>query len=299
MQGMAEVLNWSFPVLRLRRLTVAVGWLLPVWMLFDLVRAAQAQAWALVIAALFVPPLTMLLHALAHVWMARRVGGDAERTVISILVDSTDFSLPLKPWAHLLTGLAGPVANLLVLAAALALPRWLPATAEVAGYVAWVNGGVGVLNLLACAPFDGQRIWRGILWLFVPMRRAVNGAVILGFASAVLMIALAAWFQSLLLLFCGITSLLATIADRRMVAAGSDPIFLVDPTYAGSAPASAWSRRREQRRRDREERELAEEQEILDRLLAKVSAQGLPALTAGERKHLQRISQRQKQRQGA
>jgi hypothetical protein len=111
----------------------------------------------------------------------------------------------------------------------------------------------------------------------------------LAFLSAILLLVFAVWRTDFMLLFIGIISVLATVNERMAVAQGQDPIFLVDPTYVGSAPPSAWRRRRA-------ERDVAAEQEVLDRLLAKVSAHGLPALTAGERKQLQRISQQQKER---
>ena len=60
---------------------------------------------------------------------------------------------------------------------------------------------------------------------------------------------------------------------------------------------SRWQQRRATRARERQEREESEEQLILDRLLVKVSEQGLPSLTAAERSSLQRISRKQKERQ--
>ena len=292
--GINEFMGWSFPLLRIGRLAVRMSWLLPVWMLFDAINAARSQSWPLVAAAFVVPPMTMLLHALTHVWAARLSGGQAPQVILSLVNEQGDYHLPMRPWPHLLTGLAGPLTSLLIAGTA-----WLAAPLDQTGvlsYVVWCNAVVGIANLLACAPLDGHRWWRGLLWLWFPMAKAVRLAVVLGFLSAVLLIVLAAWWLNLLLLFCAIAALLSTINDQRMVLAGHDPVFGVDPAYIGNAPQSQWSRRREERAQERLDQELATEQETLDRLLTKVSANGLPALTQAERNELQRISKRQKER---
>lgn len=296
MQGIGDILAWSFPLLRTRRLVVRMSWLLPVWVLLDVIRFARGGDWILVGAALVTFPLAMLVHALAHVAAARATGGSASTTTLSLLVDQTDFSLPLRPWSHLLTGIAGPAVNLLMMGMALVGARLLGDPHGILGYVAWINGVIGVANLLACGPFDGQRWWRGLLWLFLPMATAVRVAIVLGFISAIALIVLGAMWTDFLLLFMGIIALLGVIADRQAVQSGVDPVFGVDPSYAGRAPASNWSRRREERRQERLAQEESDEQEVLDRLLEKVSANGLPSLTSAERKQLQRISKRQKQR---
>ncbi len=314
MLSLNEVLSWSFPFFRTRRLEVRISWLLLVWMAFDAINFASAHAWHLVVAAGLVIPGCMLLHALAHVWVARRVGGAASVTTLSPLNDQTAWSLPTRPWAHFLTGIAGPAMSLALAGGALigiavgtggALPLhlgWPPTIvmddqlSQILAYFFQINLLVAFFNLLACVPFDGWRWWRGLLWAFMPMAKAVRISLTLGMISAVLLIVLAASQTSFLLLFMGIASLLATIADRQAVANGHDPVFLIDPAYGGSAPQSAWSRQRTARREEARIREEAAEQEILDRLLAKVSAKGLPSLTTAERKQLQQISQRQKER---
>ena len=314
MLSLNEVLGWSFPFFRTRRLEVRISWLLLVWMLFDAISFASAHAWHLVAAAGLVIPVCMLLHSLAHVWAARWVGGAAPVTTLSPLNDQTDLSLPTRPWAHFLTGMAGPAMSLALAGGAVigiaasaggAMSLrlgWPPVHAgddklsQILAYFFQINFLVALFNLLACAPFDGWRWWRGLLWAFMPMAKAVRVALTLGMISAVLLIVVAAWLTSFLLLFMGIAALLATIADRQAVANGHDPVFQADPTYAGQAPQSAWSRQRSARKEEARAREEVAEQEILDRLLAKVSNEGLPSLTAAERKQLQQISQRQKER---
>ena len=298
MYGTAEVLGWSFPLLRIAGIPIRCSWLLLVWMLFDVVRFSKDHLPVLIAAALVVPPLTMLIHAAGHALGARIGGGRLESTTLSVLNNQDTFFVPQRPWSHLWAGVGGVLANLLVYGLSLLVPL-AGAGSQVELVLAYLGGScllVALVNLLACQPFDGHRWWRGLLWAFMPMAKAVRTAVILGFISAILLLIFAVWRTDFLLLMMGVLSLMATIADRQQIAEGHDAVFLADPTYGGKAPPSAWRMRREARRQASEERAEAAEQEVLDRLLAKVSAHGLPSLTAAERKQLQAISQRQKNR---
>ena len=298
MYGTAEVLGWSFPLLRVAGIPIRCSWLLLVWMLFDVVRFSQAHLPVLIAAAFVVPPLTMLIHAAGHALGARIGGGRLESTTLSVLNNQDTFVVPQRPWSHLWAGLGGMLANLLMYGLSLLVPL-ADAGSQVELVLAYLGGScllVALVNLLACQPFDGHRWWRGLLWAFMPMAKAVRTAVILGFISAILLLIFAVWRTDFLLLMMGVLSLMATIADRQQIAEGHDAVFLTDPTYGGKAPPSAWRKSWEARRQAREERAETAEQEVLDRLLAKVSAHGLPSLTAAERKQLQAISQRQKNR---
>lgn len=311
MNGIADVLNWSLPLIRMRAFEVRISWLLLVWMLFDAIRFSQMHLGMLIPFAFVVPPLAMLIHAAGHMLGTRLAGGVMSNTILSCLNNQDVLQAPLRPWSHFLAGIGGPLANLIALgtcwAAQIAMgdfPTLHPFAFPMPGplipallvYAATVNLLVLLLNLLACSPFDGHRWWRGLLWMFTPMPRAVRAATILGFISAILLLVVAAWFTSFLMLFIAITSLLMTIQDRQQIANGYDPVFQVDPHYGGAAPSSGWAKRRAETRQERLAQEEADEQEVLDRLLEKVSANGLPSLTAAERKQLQRISRRQKER---
>jgi Zn-dependent protease len=290
MHGINELLNWSLRLGRIFGTEVRVSWLLGVWMVFEALNFARAQQPAMMLVAFLMPLAAMIIHALGHTAGCRLAGGRLQATTLSIINNLDDIHVPLRPGAQFLAGFAGPLINLSI-AGASHVGSWYASgfLASVLAYAAYLNLLIGIANLLACQPFDGQRWWRGLLWSFLPMRKAVQATLMLAFLSAILLLVFAVWRTDFMLLFIGIISVLATVNERMAVAQGQDPIFLVDPTYVGSAPPSAWRRRRA-------ERDVAAEQEVLDRLLAKVSAHGLPALTAGERKQLQRISQQQKER---
>ena len=297
MLGINDILNWSLRLGRIAGTEVRISWLMGIWMLFEAINFSRIHRADLIPFAFIIPPLAMFFHALGHALAARMVGGNLDQTVISLINNQDQYRLALRPWSYFLVGISGLVANLLIAAGCYFGTHVTSGlTQEVLGYVCRINLIIGLANLLACQPFDGHRWWRGGLWLFTSMQRAVNAAIILGFISAILLMMFAVWMTDFMLLFIGVASLLATINDRMMVGNGMDPVFGVDSRYIGAAPPSDWTRQRAERQARKAEAEVAAEQEILDRLLAKVSEHGLPALTAGERKQLQKISQRQKQR---
>ena len=297
MFGVNEVLNWSWRLGRLRGIDIRVSWLLGVCMLFEALRFAEGRQWLMIPVGLLMPAMAMAMHALGHVLACRLAGASFTGTTISILNNQDQVSVALRPWSHFLVGFGGPLTNLLLAAAcwggSVATTGLL---AAILSYAIGIHLTIGIFNLLACQPSDGHRWWRGLLWAFMPMRKAISATVILGFISAIILLVFAVAFRDFLLLFMGICCLLAMINDRLMISQGQDPVFMVDPNYGGAAPPSAWRRRRAERSAQKAETESTAEQEVLDRLLAKVSENGLPSLTNAERKQLQKISQRQKER---
>src|SRR5580700_11158622 len=115
--------NWSALLWRTRTLEVRMSWTLMVVMLFDVVRFARDTEWWMIPAAVIVPPLAMYLHAMAHVGMARLVGGSADRTVLALFNDQTSLSVPLTPAKQAAVAGAGPAVSLVLwLACALLAP---------------------------------------------------------------------------------------------------------------------------------------------------------------------------------
>lgn len=296
-------LSWSLKLYRTSTLEVRASWLLGVWMLFDLVRFGRVGLYELMPLAIVVPFVSMYLHAMAHVFVARLVGGTVDQTVLSILNDNTQMHIPMQPGKQFAAGIAGPLMSLIL---------WLgfefigkgasgPLTTVALAYVAGTNFWITVLNLLACALFDGARIWRAILWPLFGLSRAIRWTVILSYVCSVGLLAWSVWTTDWLLLFLGVSCLLITIQEHRSVKLGFDPIFQIEFDTIQDRRSQSWFGRWQQRRRiralERQEREEHEEQEILDRLLTKVSEHGLPALSEAERTTLQRISRKQKARQ--
>lgn len=300
-----NIWGWSLLLYRSASLEIRASWLLLVWMLFDAMNFVHGRLWELLPLAVAVPFISMLLHALAHVATARLVGGSAEVTILSVLNDQTRMELPLSPAKHFAAGAAGPLVSLVLwLAFALIGKQLDPGLTRIAcSYIADTNFMLLVLNLLACAFFDGARIWRALLWPVFGLVRAVRITVWLSYFCSAAMVAYAVYSTNWLLLFMGIICFVTTIQEHRSVRSGYDPVLPaeLDGLTAASTRSwfSRWQAKRQRRRQERHDREERQEREVLDRLLAKVSEQGLPALTPAERTQLQRISKRQKERQEA
>jgi len=323
-----SLLSWSLKLYRTSTLEVRASWLLGVWMVFDAVRFMHVGAYALSPIPLLLIPLVMYVHAMAHVGMARLVGGHADQTVLSIINDRTSMQVPLNAAKQFAVAAAGPLMSFVIgLICAFAAPLFLDSANQIppqlfflaapmssgnpagAGeylyftlvYFSQVNLFVFVINLLACAVFDGARMWRAILWPLFGLTRAIRLTVMLSFACSIVMLGLSLYWTDWMLMFFGVLCLLMTLHEHRSVKLGFDPVLQIEFDTIQDRRSQSWFGRWQQRRRVRalelQEREELEEQVILDRLLTKVSEHGLPSLTEVERTSLQRISRKQKARQ--
>lgn len=299
MDDLFSWLNRSWAVWRSRGLTVRVSlWLLIVAGLFAIQSARWfGFAWVPVAAVLAV--LAMVIHALGHVAAIRLVRGQVSDTTASALVEQSQPFIPPRPWPVFAAGIAGPLANGLVAVAAWQAAGHVPAALQPALILAlWTNAGVAVINCLACSPFDGRLFWRGLLWPLLGLRRSGGATIGLAYLSAAVLLFWGAATTDLLAFLMGLMCLFATVRDHRQFRAGLEPVLDLVPDRPAPSLWERWRTRRAEAAQARRERQEADEQEILDRLLAKVSAEGLPSLSAGERATLQRISQRQKERAG-
>lgn len=112
---------------------------------------------------------SILLHELAHVLAARRLGSNLASIEPSILGALPDTNFPaVSPKKDLQVALAGPLANLPI--AVLLFGIWLIAGApeHLPGasllLLAGFNAGLVAIGLLPGYPFDGGRIFRAFIW---------------------------------------------------------------------------------------------------------------------------------------
>lgn len=324
-----SLLSWSLKLYRTSTLEVRASWLLGVWILFDAIRFLHVGAYGLSPIPLLLIPLTMYVHAMAHVGMARLVGGHADQTILSLLNDQTSMQVPLNPAKQFAVAAAGPLTSMVIfLVCSLVAPLFLDSPGKIAlhlnlfllplphqnppdlnnylystlVYLSHINYSIFVVNLFPIAFLDGARLWRAMLWPLFGLTRAIRWTVMLSFACSALLLALALYFTDWNMLFFGVLCWMATMYEHRSIKLGFDPVFQVEFDTILDRRSQSWFGRWQQRRRlralERQEREEHEEQVILDRLLTKVSEHGLPSLTEAERATLQRISRKQKARQG-
>jgi Zn-dependent protease len=113
--------------------------------------------------------LSLTLHELSHVFMARRTGGAVlavEPPLFGALSD--DAYRPHDPRAEAIVASAGPLASLALAGlCAIAWRWWLPdgsLAAGAVGVLALANLIVGVANALPGYPLDGGRVFRAFVW---------------------------------------------------------------------------------------------------------------------------------------
>jgi Zn-dependent protease len=246
--------------------------------------------------------VAVLLHELGHAAMTRLLGGHANRLVLWALGGITDNDVPPTPGKRFAVAAAGPLVSFVLYASAALAAHALGGgmTAQLLGLVADFNATLLLFNLIPAYPLDGGAMVRAALWPVVGLRRAVRWTITLAY---VVLAGLAVWAvltSSVLLFAIAAMLLISVIREHRAVADGFDPYLGFAEGYdpAGRPLLDTWRERREERRRAQVERDAAAEQEILDRLLAKVSDQGLHSLTQDERANLHRISKRQRERNG-
>ncbi len=122
--------------------------------------------------------LSLLLHEIAHIAVARKYHHPVLSLVPAYLGSLPDTVYePENPRQEVKVAIAGPIANL-VLGSVLALvwlflpdsEHWL---VRAFGIVAALNGVLALVNILPGAPFDGGRIFRAFIWY-------ISGNLILG-----------------------------------------------------------------------------------------------------------------------
>ncbi len=307
--------NWSLPCGSIFGISVSLHWtllLLTAFNAFGAIREGMPWWWLPVL--LVIPPLSVLLHEFGHAGAARLAGGSCDRIVLWMLGGAAMCDAPPRPWHQFAVAAAGPLVNALIAAGCLlglaflgARPHWdvrsgIDAAGVLGGILAFAaatNLMLLVFNLLPIYPLDGGRMARAALWPFAGRRRAVRWTLVLGWVGVALMAAWGLWSQDILLFAIALMLGMAVLTEQRLVAQGYDPEFGdVEAVPERGGTLERWRQRRAEAADDRAEQAAASEQAELDRLLEKVSKDGLPSLTAGERRTLLRISERERQKAG-
>ena len=148
-----------------------------------------ALHWAMGLAASLLLFVCVLLHELGHALTARRCGIPVAGIVLFIFGGVAQLARePRRPAVELAVTLAGPLVSVLLAAAcfwlAAAIPirsHWQLVAAAIARYLAVINTGILLFNLLPGLPLDGGRILRAALWGWTgDLRAATRIASLIG-----------------------------------------------------------------------------------------------------------------------
>jgi Zn-dependent protease len=296
---------FSLPFGKATGVPTRLSWTLLLWMVLDTAQVLRAREPLLVPWALLTPLALVWMRAGARVALVRWLRGSVDDCLLWFGGDRTNLTLPLRAGSHFLVGIVGIAISLALCAGLYGLGYVVPDGywAKAGAYVFNQSAMILLLNLLPCPGFDGARALRALLWPVLGLGRAVRTTIIASYISAGLLTAAGLYFANFLFVVFGLSLILATVYEDRLVRSGWDPVLGTDPDTMASARNrvtwwATWKARRAERRRERDQAAEEQEQKTLDELLAKVSANGLPSLTNRERRTLQDISKRQKARLG-
>ena len=180
-----------------------------------------------------------------------------------------------------------------------------------------INWMLLLVNLIPASPLDGYDAARGLLEMSSAREEAPEILHRIGLASSVVLLILASLFLKSTLLV-GLSAMLLMFALLERISErmndGYDDSFLgydfsegytslerSEPTEAKAAEPKRsligrWKEKRKAERERREREEAARDEADLDQLLAKVHEQGMQSLTAAERRQLERVSVRLRDR---
>jgi Zn-dependent protease len=149
----------------------------------------------------------IVLHELGHSLVARRHGSRVACVTLFMFGGVSHITdAPARPSVELKVALAGPLVSLAIAAACSwgANAVWVPhagITAQLSGavlrYLAVINIGVAVFNLLPGFPLDGGRVLRAVLWAWTGSRtRSLRLASGLGVGLGTLLVVLGVWVMT-------------------------------------------------------------------------------------------------------
>jgi Zn-dependent protease len=136
--------------------------------------------------------VSVLVHELAHVAVARRFRMRVQSVTLHLLGGETLIEGESRtPWQELATSIAGPIASLVIGLIGLRTHSWTNGTtSDVLYSIAYVNILVAIFNMLPGLPLDGGRVFRAIIWQFTGNEATgVRIAAWIGRAAAIAVVA--------------------------------------------------------------------------------------------------------------
>ncbi|MBL0920687.1 MAG: hypothetical protein IBJ10_01015 [Phycisphaerales bacterium] len=267
---------------------------------------------ALAMTSLFV---IVLLHEFGHCFACRAVGGEADDILMWPLGGLATVSPPHEWRAHLITTLGGPAVNaaltpvfagLLMLAGqgdAVLFNPFRPSVAVGAMGSWWLVALwwlhytnlliLGFNMLLPLFPLDGGRTLQAVLWRRMGYAPSMDVAATVGVFGAIALGVFALVGDHVLLLGIAIFAGLVSWQERRRLRAADDlgEVGFESVYRAQQEEARERGPTRSQRKQAEREQQVQVE---LDRILAKIAASGMGALSAKEKKALRDATERKR-----
>lgn len=320
-------LGWSVKVGRAFGIDVRIHLITVVYMLMQVLSSIadfSARGWlslgisTLTMLSLF---LIVLVHEFGHCFACRWVGGSAER-IVMLPFGGLALVQPPDTWrANLITTIGGPAVHVLLLpifagamlllgmgdqlvfnpfmpgagaAAIQSSSDWMTLGLITLFWAYYINIVLFVFNVfLPMFPMDGGRIVQATLWRTLGYKRSMEIAVNVGLIGAVgLGVFAVVWSQSMLTAIAIFAGLTCWMERQRVKAIDELTGYVPIDPIAGLATGRSGSGRgggTSVGARKRAERD-AKEQAEMDRILEKISREGMGSITRSERKLLDRMS---------
>jgi Zn-dependent protease len=162
-----------------------VTWSLAVGLFPRLIPAlSEAEAWVLGVIAALLLFVSVLIHELAHSFMAKARGLDAKSITLFIFGGVSNLAGEAKQAStEFLVAIVGPLMSFVVAGVAFVVTQAVdePRVDAVFGYLTFVNIALGAFNLIPGFPLDGGRVLRSIIWTATgDLRRATDVAANVG-----------------------------------------------------------------------------------------------------------------------
>ncbi|MEM9064735.1 MAG: site-2 protease family protein [Planctomycetota bacterium] len=318
-------LSWGIPLYTAFGIRVRMHVLFIVVIVAQLVREGlttrSGDAVLVMAAVLGVMFFLVLLHEYGHCFACRRVEGEADDILLWPLGGLASCRPPHTWRANLVTVLGGPGVNLVLYpftAAALAIATggldailvnpWLPTGALAVAVLPdqtqpwWliglailhhVNTALFVFNMtIPMYPMDCGRVVRDLLWRAKGYRAATEIAVTVGMVTAGVLFVIAAVAGQFLLIGIAAFGGVSCYLERKQLRALEDVAPLIPDPMLDDEPEPGPTRaeRAAERRAEKEAAERVAQEAEIDRILAKISTDGIGSLTKAERKILERAS---------
>lgn len=276
--------------------------------------------------------ILVLLHEYGHCFACRYVGGTADQILMWPL-GGLAFCSPPHHWRpDLTTTIGGPAVNVVLWPVfALMLLAVLPGANVVQALIfnpfdpGLALGGVrladgtqpfwlvglwwlyymnivllGLNVLVPMYPMDGGRIMQALLWRKMGYQAATSLSAKIGLGIAIAMFVVAITGGIILLVGLSVFGGIVCWLEIRRLKMMDDPIMTAAgydfskgyQGLPGDEPTDTYTERAEEKRRKKEEQEQAE----LDRILAKIAETGMPSLTRGEKRWLEKATQKRRGR---
>ena len=321
----ASLLAFSLPFGTWGPVRVRLHFWLLISFLFILIGYGRTAGFALGIVhcALFL--VALLLHEFGNRFGAQQVGGTHDEFMLWPAGGMIPPSCPPTPWATFVAHVGGIVANLiLVLTCAAALwfmgsPYFIPPLNPLAVFggsdiselmkrmdlspklllecFMFVNAAIMWAALMPFYWFKGAYILQGILWKWTGYKQAINVTCIVGMVLAVPMFLLAMMSTNLMGMIIWALLFASSFSRRKQLqyepeSDYQDSLSWRENRRSPSKKVSALAKWKDKRSAQRQK----DLQEQVDRILDKVSSEGMHSLSASEKRTLQQASEELKDR---